>query len=118
MNSDIINNATNALASTQHWGVIPITIFFVLLILAVTGFFIYFLLVKIAIVIDKNSSSNTELIKTLEQNTLITKQYTTFNEKILNSLTNSMDRVLNSQEHIHKDVKDILQITSSRRSDV
>lgn len=116
--SGIIDSATNAIATTQHWGVVPITIFFVLLILGFTGFFVYFLLVKIAIVIDKNSNTNTELLKTLEQNTLITTQYTQFNEKILNSLTASMDRVIDSQRDMHKDVKDILSMANRRKINV
>lgn len=93
MNDRVIDKTTELITSANHWGIVPLTIFFVLLIIALVVFFIWFVIKNITKVVEKNSEA-------VDTNTKVS-------ERFLNSISVDINKISNKQELIHEDIKEI-----------
>lgn len=103
MEPALITDGAKAISSTGEWGVIPVTIFFVMLLLVVVGFFAWILVSRILKVVEENTTSARSLkdmIKSIEV-------ANTINSNALADILKTVEYIKDKQGVIHDDIKEI-----------
>lgn len=104
MNERIITESGNLISSADNWGVTSLSVFFTLLVLSISGFFMWFIVKELKKSVDNNTQATRE---TGEINKEIARsiQYQNSQAKENIELTHKISR---KQDEIHSDVKEIL----------
>lgn len=107
MDEKLIAESGNFIAGSDSWGVTAVTVFFVLIILLIVGFFMWFVVKELKRSVDGNTEAikengeiSREIVKSLNQNS----------EKA-NETAMLTDKISKKQDEIHSDVKEILRIS-------
>ncbi|MCI6988277.1 MAG: hypothetical protein MR902_01735 [Campylobacter sp.] len=109
MNSEILKESGNFIDKAGSWGEVQITIFFVIVLLIVTGGFVWVLIKKVLGVVEQNTNSNKDLLKAIEISNATATQNIEIQKSFLNEIKNKLDGILAKQNETHNTLKDFIK---------